>query len=142
MSLLAALTFSGSGWFWPATLAAALALAALTWSYLSTSSVPGRLRGLAAALKALGVALLAFCLLEPLWSGQRVRPGANLFVVLADNSQGSRSKTAANPAPAARSSPNSWSGAPAPGPSDSKPISRSAAFTSTPGCTPRTTSAN
>lgn len=88
MSLLAALTFSGSGWLWPATIAAAVALAVLTWSYLSTSSVPGRLRGLAAALKALGVALLAFCLLEPLWSGQRVRPGANLFVVLADNSQG------------------------------------------------------
>ena len=28
------------------------------------------------------------CLLEPLWSGQRAKPGANLFAIVADNSQG------------------------------------------------------
>ena len=38
-------------------------------------------------LKALGFAALALCLLEPLWSGQRARPGANLFSIVADNSQ-------------------------------------------------------
>ena len=32
--------------------------------------------------------LLTACLLDPLWSGQRARPGANLFAVVADNSQG------------------------------------------------------
>jgi len=41
-----------------------------------------------ALLKFLGVATLALCLLEPLWSGQRARPGANLFAIVADNSQG------------------------------------------------------
>src|SRR5205814_7041171 len=34
----------------------------------------------------------AVCLLDPLWSGQRARPGANLFVVMADNSQGMQIK--------------------------------------------------
>jgi uncharacterized membrane protein len=38
-------------------------------------------------LKLLGLLALAACLLEPLWTGQRARPGANYFVVLADNSQ-------------------------------------------------------
>ena len=42
---------------------------------------------LAAGLKALGVAVLALCLLEPLFSGTRARPGANLFALLVDNSQ-------------------------------------------------------
>jgi uncharacterized membrane protein len=36
----------------------------------------------------LGLAALAACLLEPLWSTQRARTGANLFAVVADNSQG------------------------------------------------------
>ncbi len=83
--MLSALTFSGAGWFWPALIAAGLAVVAVLWSY--RSGPPGSWKGICAALKALGAALLAFCLLEPLWSGQRVRPGANLFVVLADNSE-------------------------------------------------------
>jgi uncharacterized membrane protein len=37
--------------------------------------------------KVLGLLLLAICALEPLLSGQRASPGANLFLVLADNSQ-------------------------------------------------------
>src|SRR5207237_5199446 len=28
------------------------------------------------------------CWLEPMWSGQHARPGANLFAIVADNSQG------------------------------------------------------
>jgi uncharacterized membrane protein len=58
----------------------------LVWGYhRAPSSISTRL--IAAALKAVGVAVLALCLLEPLFSGHRVRPGANSFVVLADNSQ-------------------------------------------------------
>ncbi len=44
-----------------------------------------------------GVAALAFCLLEPLWSGQRARPGANLFAIVADNSQGLQIKDPGQP---------------------------------------------
>ncbi len=38
-------------------------------------------------LKSLGIVLLAACLAEPLLSGVRPRTGANLFAMLADNSQ-------------------------------------------------------
>ncbi len=40
------------------------------------------------SLKMLGFTALAACLLEPMWSGQRAKPGENLFAILADNSQG------------------------------------------------------
>ena len=54
----------------------------------SGRSPAARITGwLAPALKAVGFLLLAVCLLEPLWSSQRARPGANLFLILADDSQ-------------------------------------------------------
>lgn len=90
--LMAALTFSAPHWLWPAAAAFGLAMVVLWWSY--RSGLSGRVRGLCAGLKALGIAALAFCLLEPLWTGQRARPGANLFAVVADNSQGLQLKDA------------------------------------------------
>ncbi|MEY2881755.1 MAG: hypothetical protein RLZZ15_4135 [Verrucomicrobiota bacterium] len=80
------LTLSAPQWFWPALAAVAVIAAVLAWSY--RASVAGPLRWLCLGLKLLAVAALALCLLEPLWVGQRVRPGANLFAVVADNSQG------------------------------------------------------
>ena len=47
----------------------------------------GAARWLAPLFKLFGLLLLAICTLEPLWSGQRVSPGANLFLILADDSQ-------------------------------------------------------
>ena len=44
-------------------------------------------KALAISLKAAGILILAFCLLEPLFSGRRAKPGANQFILLADNSQ-------------------------------------------------------
>ncbi len=82
----AALTFSSPDWLWPAAGALGLAVLALAWSYRGGTG--GGLRWLAAGLKALAVAALAICLLDPLWSGQRARPGSNLFALVADNSQG------------------------------------------------------
>ena len=64
----------------------ALALLVLAWAYRATAGHP--LRWLCLTLKVIGLTALALCLLEPLWLGQRARPGANLFAVLADNSQG------------------------------------------------------
>lgn len=54
--------------------------------YLAT---PGRswVKWLAAALKAIGVSALVVCLVEPLLSGERPRPGANVFVLAVDNSE-------------------------------------------------------
>ncbi len=80
------LTFSGWNWLWPAVGFLAVAVLVLAWSYRASAAHP--LRGVCLALKLLGLAALAICLLEPLWLGQRPRPGANLFAIVADNSQG------------------------------------------------------
>ena len=80
------LTFSGWNWLWPVLGFGVVALIVLAWSYRATAGQP--LRWLCLGLKILGIAALALCLLEPLWLGQRARPGANLFAVLVDNSQG------------------------------------------------------
>jgi len=82
--VFASVTLSGPQWLWPAVGLVAVTLAALVWSYRWGPPTGPRLG--CAVLKALGVAALAFCLLDPLWSTQRARPGANLFVLAADNS--------------------------------------------------------
>ena len=41
----------------------------------------------AALLKGVGIVALAVCLVEPLFTGTRPRPGSNLFLVVADNSR-------------------------------------------------------
>jgi len=83
--VIAALTFSAWNWLGPALGALAAALILLAWGYFSAPA--SSTRWLGPILKFLGIAALVACLLEPLWSGQRARPGANLFAVLADNSQ-------------------------------------------------------
>ena len=82
----ATLIFEGRSWLWFAAGAVALALGLLVWSYRATNR--GGFAGLCLGLKLLGFTALAICLLDPLWSRPRVRPGANLFAVMADNSQG------------------------------------------------------
>ncbi|MBP8303241.1 MAG: hypothetical protein KBE04_03835, partial [Phycisphaerae bacterium] len=56
------------------------------WSYRG-SLRSGLGLWMAFALKLLAVGVLALCLVEPLWSGRRVKSGANLFLVVADNSR-------------------------------------------------------
>jgi len=85
--MVGAVLITGRDWLWPAAAIVALALGLAVWSYRHASATPG-VRAFCAILKLLGVLLLAACLIEPHWTAQRARPGANLFVVLADNSQG------------------------------------------------------
>lgn len=80
----AVVTFTGESWRWPVVLGLALMAALIFWSYRGR---PVRRRWWCASLKVLGLTLLALCVLEPQWTSQRVRPGANLFAVLADNSR-------------------------------------------------------
>lgn len=81
---LASVTFAGHAWLVPALVALLLSGLVVAWSYRgSPATAP---RWLCAGLKLLGIATLLFCLLDPLWSGQRARPGANLFAVVADDS--------------------------------------------------------
>jgi len=88
--MFAALIFSGWNWLWPAVGLTGLTFFFLVWSY--RRSTGGFIRWACFVLKLLGVIALALCLLEPLWSGQRARPGSNLFAVIADNSQGMQIK--------------------------------------------------
>jgi uncharacterized membrane protein len=85
----AALTFSGTQWLWPGVAFLAVALWLLVWSYRAGT---GGWRWVCLALKTLGLAALAACLLEPLWFGERAKTGANLIAVVADNSQGMQIK--------------------------------------------------
>src|SRR5215217_1158291 len=80
------LTFSGWNWLWPVLAFVAVAALVLAWSYRASAGQP--LRWVCLLLKIVGLLALAFCLHEPLWLGQRARPGVNLFAVVADNSQG------------------------------------------------------
>lgn len=82
----ASLFFAGSDWLWPALGAAGAAIVLVGWSYARTEA-SDRFRALCAGLKLTGVAALLACLLEPMWSGTRAKPGANLFAIIADNSQ-------------------------------------------------------
>lgn len=84
--ILGAITFSGWNWLLPAIAIVVVASAALVWTYRPATG--GFRRWACPLLKWLGIVALAFCLLEPLWSRQRARPGSNLFAVVADNSQG------------------------------------------------------
>jgi len=74
------------GWTWPALAIAVVATVLLVGSYWRAPASKSS-RAAAALLKATGLVLLLLCLVEPLLSTVRPKPGANLFVVLADNSQ-------------------------------------------------------
>ncbi len=91
--LLASLLISGHDWLWLAVVLTAAVVAVVVWAYWKAPT-PRSIQGACLALKVLGVLALFGCLLEPLWSGQRARPGANYLAILADNSQGMQIKDA------------------------------------------------
>jgi uncharacterized membrane protein len=71
------------GWIVPV---GTVVLAMLVWSYVGRGSRVG-FRFLAGGLKAAGFAILGLCLLNPIITRTRPRPGSNLFLVVADNSR-------------------------------------------------------
>ncbi len=87
MTPLATITIPASDWIWPASAVFAAVLILLIWSY-RRSPAAGSVPRIAFGLKLLGVLALAFCLIEPIWSGRRATSGANVVVVAADNSRG------------------------------------------------------
>ena len=93
MTGLATIIFSGKAWLVPIVAAMVLLAAALVWSGLR-SATERRVRVVCGLLKLVGILMLALALLEPLWVGQRARPGANFFALLADNSQSLQVKDA------------------------------------------------
>ena len=89
--MLGSLFISGLDWLWIAAGVLAISLLLLFWGYRSVPATGG-VRIACALLKLLGLIALAACLLEPLWTSKRAKPGANYFVVLSDNSMGMQIK--------------------------------------------------
>ncbi|MCX5644219.1 MAG: hypothetical protein NTZ17_05985 [Phycisphaerae bacterium] len=87
MMPLGTITIPSSPWVWPVAALLLTTVALLVWSYRRVPQA-GPMPRIAFGLKLLGVLALALCLIEPLWSGRRAKTGANLFVVVADNSGG------------------------------------------------------
>ncbi len=87
MILLGSITIPESPWVWPAVPVLIATVVLLVWSYRRSAEI-GAAHKIAFCLRLLGVLVLLLCLLEPLWSGRRAKSGANLFVVIADNSSG------------------------------------------------------
>ena len=84
--MFATLVIGDPNWVWPTIGIVAVSVGLLAWAY-GRLGVDGRVRTACVALKFTALALIASCLFEPLWSGTRAEPGANLFVMLADNSR-------------------------------------------------------
>jgi uncharacterized membrane protein len=80
-------------WVLPACAITVVGILLVVWSYWRASAKlsPKICAGL---LKIAAIVALAVCLLEPLFSGVRPRPGANLFVLLADDSRSLRVRDA------------------------------------------------
>lgn len=85
--MLAAIVISGREWLLPAVGFLLVAGLLVVWTYLRAQA-DKTLRTACAWLKLLGIAALLACLLDPLWSSQRAKPGANFLAIVADNSQG------------------------------------------------------
>ena len=81
------LVFSSKDWLIPAILLVGIAVAILVWSYRATPA-DRNIRLACFSLKLIGLITLGLVLLEPLLSRERASPGSNMFVILADNSQG------------------------------------------------------
>ncbi|MFT5300914.1 MAG: putative membrane protein [Mariniblastus sp.] len=78
--------WGASDWLWPLVALLAVGLAVIIWSYTRAQASHG-LRAALVILKFVALALLAICLLEPSYRHTRPERGANLMVVMADDSQ-------------------------------------------------------
>lgn len=72
--ILAEVTLGARHWLGGAALLVVAALVAVAWSYRRGGS-RSWVRAVAAVLKGVGVVALAVCLVEPLFTGTRPRPG-------------------------------------------------------------------
>lgn len=79
------ISFSSTAWLIPAAIVLIAGIVAVVIAS-RRGHAPQRIRMLAGALKVFGLALLAICLIEPVWSGVQPKPHSNLFLTLVDNS--------------------------------------------------------
>jgi uncharacterized membrane protein len=93
MTGLATIVLSGRFWLVPCLIALAALAGALIWGSRGNAA-ENWVAVVCGSLKLAGAVALALCLLEPLWVSQRARPGANVFALIADNSQSLQVKDA------------------------------------------------
>ena len=91
--ILATLIWGSPAWLIPAGVITIVVLGLVAWSYWRAAAKPSP-KLIAATFKIAAIVALAACLLEPLFSGMRPRPGANLFVLIADDSRSLRIRDA------------------------------------------------
>jgi uncharacterized membrane protein len=84
--ILAEFVLGAPQWLSVSLALGAIGIALVLWNYWRATS-PLWIRITCFALKALGIALLAICLVDPLYVGERPTPGSNLFLVVIDNSR-------------------------------------------------------
>lgn len=94
MTVFATILFSNRAWLIPVCAVVAVLAAMVIWSWHRSAAEPW-VKIVCGVLKLAGIVLLALCLLNPLWIGQHARPGANIFGIIADNSQSLKIKDAA-----------------------------------------------
>ena len=87
MMLFGSIIVPAGPWVWLGVPVFAAAVVLLIWSY-RRSPEKSVIHRIAFFLRFLGILVLVLCLTEPLWSGRHVKSGANLFLVIADNSSG------------------------------------------------------
>lgn len=87
----AAIIFSNRAWLAPIAACVVILAFIVAWSWRRSPAEPW-VRIICPVLKLMGVFALALCLLDPLWVGERARPGENVFGIIADNSQSLRMK--------------------------------------------------
>ena len=87
MLFLGSITFPVSPWLWLVAPAMTFVIVLLFWSYRRSLEL-GTIHKVAFCLRLMGILVLLLCLAEPLWSGRHAKFGANLFLVVADNSSG------------------------------------------------------
>jgi uncharacterized membrane protein len=84
--IFAELVLGAPNWLPVALALGAVGIAIAVWNYWRATS-PRWVRVACFALKAVGIALLAVCLFDPHYVGERPIPGTNLFLVVVDNSR-------------------------------------------------------
>lgn len=80
------LIWGSPDWLMPTAIALTVLVILVVWAYWRRWSTVA-VRSVAAGLKVLAIVAIAVCIVEPLFTGTRPRPGANLFLVVADNSE-------------------------------------------------------
>ncbi|MDG2382316.1 MAG: glutamine amidotransferase [Pirellulaceae bacterium] len=73
-------------WILPTASIAVILIAVVVWSYYRAAA-HGTVRAVAAGLKIIAILAISLCLLEPLVSGTRPRPQANVIALLIDDSE-------------------------------------------------------